>query len=109
MVGGEEGFPILCIPYTYGVDVLGVFNWNDLDEEESDIVRDDFPSQFNNAVSERIAWGRGDSDSAPVFPPSFRVELTEVRFGLSCIDHVLKMSGLGDELDSNLDGAGSGE
>ena len=92
----------LCIPYTFGVEVLGVFNWTDQNDDEVSTIADSFFDKIQAAMSGFMRLTNGDGVEVPAFPETFRLQLTEVRFSRHSIEHILRMVGVGDELVSNV-------
>lgn len=104
MLCKENGFPFgMKIPILYGVNVIGIFNWNAHSNDEIMSIADNFRARIHSS----LMGGNLHRDGVPVpmLPPTFKVHLLQIEFAPnSLISHVLKMTGVGEELFSTVGG-----
>ena len=101
----EEGMGIR-LQYTENSEVMGIFNFDEFNDDQRDDILDNFLDKIvvamlptQNGLVE--LHGRNVADLS--FPPSFKIKLKRIEFGWSSIGHLLKLVGLCDQLDPDSD------
>ena len=96
----EDGFIVgMRLEYLSGVEVIALFNWNALSEDEAVNIADDFMAKVRSSMMGGNL--HRDGTPIPMLPPTFKLNLIEVRFSpKSVVADVLRIVGLGEELFS---------
>lgn len=95
LFGQTEVYPIFfrleCCPSIYFM-LLGIFNWNDFNEDEIPDIVEDFNVKFSSVL---------EGNGADVFPTTLNFSFVGMYCDLSLADNLLEMIGLSKQPDSD--------
>lgn len=95
----EDGFIVgMRLEYLSGVEVIALFNWNALSEDEAVNIADDFMVKVRSSMMGGNL--HRDGTPIPMLPSTFKLNLIEVKFSPKSVLQVLRIFGLGEELFS---------
>ena len=88
-----EGKCVISLPYHLGIEIIGVLNFDELDNEELTDIFDNFFSKMDWALCPTIQ----EFSPVGVFPDTFKIHLKQVKLYTRSIKELLRAADLCDE------------